>query len=255
MDRSPEVERIARRRRIEKALDAGYRHSPSECLRWLLSSLLNLWGLGEEAAVPEDMQGQIKAAIEAYAEAVVTGEPFEDLLGPVYMDMASNGKKSGLGQFFSPWPIASFMAQIVAHDDPSQPEDRLLTACDPCSGSGVMMLALCNQIFRTGGASALRRWSVTCCDLDSICAQMSAVQLMANCILHQVELGEIIVLRGNSLKPWEAMDVIVHASAPGLPAPSPALEPARLASLAGAARCHPDAMEQMPLFESEELAA
>ncbi len=253
MTTSPEVDRIARRRRIAKALDAGYRHSPSECLRWLLSSLLNLWDLGAEAAVPEDMQDQIKEAIEAYAEAVATGEPFEDILGPVYMDMASNSKKTGLGQFFSPWPIASFMAQIVAHDAPSQPEGRLLTACDPCSGSGVMMLALCNHTFRTGGAAALRRWSVTCCDLDSICAHMSAVQLMANCSLHEVKLGEILVLRGNSLMPWEGMEVIVHASAPGLPAPSPALEPARLASLACAAQCHPDAMEQMPLFE--ELAA
>lgn len=254
MDRSSEVERIARRGRIEKALDAGYRHSPSEMLRWMLSSTLNLWGLGEMAAVPENMQGQIKEAIEAYAEAGATGEPFEDILGPTYMALASNGKKSGLGQFFTPFPIASLMAQMVAHDTPALPADRLITACDPCSGSGVMMLALCNHIC-TGGASELRRWSVTCCDLDAICAQMSAVQLMANCILHQVELGEIVVFRGNSLKPWDSMEVIVHASAPGLSAPSPALEPARLASLAGAARCHPDAREQMALFEFEELAA
>lgn len=242
--------------RITAALDAGYRHSPGEMLRWMLSSIMTLWGLPDWDKPPAEMEAQIATAIDAYADAVAGCEPFEDILGPAYMTMASSGRKDQLGQFFTPWPIAMMMAAMVGHDSGPLPEDRLLTACDPCSGSGVMMLALCNQVLRTQGPSALRCWSITCCDLDSICAAMSTVQLLSNANLHDVQLGEVLVLRGNSLAPWDGLDVVAHAYAPELKqAPPPALQPERLAALAGAARCHPDAREQLSLFDFGEIAA
>lgn len=84
--------------------------------------------------------------------------------------------------------------------------------------------------------------------LDVYCARMMAVQVMANCSVHDLTVGEIVVLRGNSLMPFEEMDTILFASAPGIEV-IPAQAPARRRALAAAAQTHPDVV-QLELFEA-----
>lgn len=229
------------------ALDAGgYRHRPHEMLGYFLSATMSLWGLREWQPVPEDAQLHIGEAIEAYAEIVATQPPFMDVLGPLYMELGSRGARAQLGQYFTPWAIAEMMAKITA--DRPMPEDHgLVRACDPACGSGVMMLAFANEILTSQGPDGLLRLSVTGCDLDVYCARMFAVQAIATCNIHNVQLGECLVYRGNSLGPWEDLDVIIHASAPSVAKEPPALAKERLASLASAAQSHPDVM-QLELF-------
>jgi len=45
---------------------------------------------------------------------------------------------------------------------------------------------------------------------------MMAIQFVANCASHRVEVGEVIVLCGNSLMIDEPKDVVLHASAHGV---------------------------------------
>ena len=74
-----------------------------------------------------------------------------------------------------------------------------------------------------------------------------AVQAIATCNIHDLQLGEVLVLCGNSLRPWQDMDTVVHASAPTVAEQPPAQAPERLAALAHAAQSHPDLI-QLDLF-------
>jgi type I restriction-modification system DNA methylase subunit len=161
------------------------------------------------------------------------------------MDLASHGNRKYLGQFFTPWPIATLMSAMTMDD---HPPDKLIRICEPACGSGVMMLAFVNRALQQWGRDALQRLSVTCCDLDSYCARITAVQLVANCNLHNIQLAEILVLHGNSLLPWEKMDTVIHATSPSCQDVLPAQAPARLQALADAAQASPDAMQQLELF-------
>jgi hypothetical protein len=219
---------------IAKELDDGYRTRPGEMFRAMVSEIMVLWGFPPWMPVQDEVRGKIDRAIAAYDAAIADAEPFTDILGPLYEELASRGGKQLLGQFFTPWPVASMMAEMSNPMSIEVPQDRLLTACDPACGSGVMMLATASVILRRAGAEALRRWSFYGCDLDPICARMMAVQFAANCALHKIVVGEVIVFCGNSLRPADDKQVILHASAPGLLV-APSNAPSRQKLIADAA--------------------
>ena len=95
------------------ALDAGYRHAPHQMLGFFLTRVLSLWGLPAWQPVPEDLEPVIAKAMETYVDVVLSEEPFADVLGPLYMEMASRGGRQQLGQFFTPSGIAEMMASMT----------------------------------------------------------------------------------------------------------------------------------------------
>jgi len=119
-----------------------------------------------------------------------------------------------------------------------------------------MMLSLCRAMYEQSGENGLRQLSVTCVDLDGYCARMSGVQLLCNLYVHDLALGEVIVLRGNSLFPDSGMEVIVHANAKTFPAEelAPALHPKRLDAIRQAA-VSSGVGTQLPIFPDTDEAA
>jgi len=97
-------------------------------------------------------------------------EGFEDPLGALYEQLISKGQK---GQFFTPEPIASFMASIVATDElrPGQ------CVVDPACGSGRMLLAAAkrNRSLRFYGA-----------DIDPLCSKMALVNMLLNSLTGEI---------------------------------------------------------------------
>lgn len=91
-----------------------------------------------------------------------------DPLGDYYEFLASNSKKSALGQFFTPANICDMMAIMVA------PKDWDSTINEPCSGSGRMVLAMNKQV---------KGCYYVCQDLDPMCAKMTAI----NCLMHEIK--------------------------------------------------------------------
>jgi type I restriction-modification system DNA methylase subunit len=90
--------------------------------------------------------------IEAYAvflSDVYPQETYQDIIGTVYMELGVADKKH-FGQFFTPWNVARMMAQMVI----AQPDlnkytpQRPMTICDPCCGSGIMLLAAASVLPR-----------------------------------------------------------------------------------------------------------
>ncbi len=229
------------------ALDVGYRYAPHQMFGYFLTGILALWGLPKWQTVPDDAEPVIAKAIETYADIVRAQEPFDDVLGPLYMELASRGGRSALGQFFTPFPLSSMMAQMTVGDVPPDDSGSLYRVCDPACGSGVMLLAFAQQALRQWGKAALLRLSLTGCDLDPYCARMTAIQAIASCNLHDLQLGEVLVLCGNSLRPWQDMDTVVHASAPSVVEQPPTQAPERLAALAHAAQSRPE-LVQLELF-------
>lgn len=235
---------------LTKTLTHGYRYGVHEMLGWFLSETMVLWGYKPWREVPADAHARIQEAISHYDRAILADEPFKDLLGPLYMELASNGGRQALGQFFTPWPIASMMAQMTIGERAAK--DSLTTMIDPACGSGVMMLASLAHILQRDGAEALLHYSATGIDLDAYCARMMAVQMLANCFVHQVQVGEIIVYCGNSLA-MRDFEVIAHATAPGVTMP-PAAHPERIEQVVRTTNSQPPAKsptraDQLSLFE------
>lgn len=103
-------------------------------------------------------------------------EPFSDMLGNIYEEIAGRGHKSHMGQFFTPDNIAEMMAMMVIAPDAAERQTPMRIA-EPCSGSGVMVLksAKLLQKYRY-----MHKWY--CSDLDMTCVKMTLVQCGLNVI-------------------------------------------------------------------------
>lgn len=101
--------------------------------------------------------------------------PFEDVLGPLYEGINSRYKASAMGQFFTPNPVARFMAQIVI--DPYQAKDQNLNFMEPTCGSGALILAAAEVV-----ADSRQQHLWWAADLDLMCVKMCTIQ----CALHSI---------------------------------------------------------------------
>ncbi len=108
------------------------------------------------------------------------------------------------------------MVRMSDSDTDVPPAGGLKACSDPACGSGVMLLAKANHLLETKGAGELQQWLFHACDIDGICARMVAIQLAANCAIHRVEIGEIIVLQGDTLSASGTKQQILHATSPTL---------------------------------------
>lgn len=94
----------------------------------------------------------------------VQGEEFYDLFGHCYETICSSGKKSSLGQFFTPVEVVRLMAELTM--------DKELTGktiSDPACGSGRGLFIA--HVMCPGN-------TVYGVDIDPLCAKMTALNLM-----------------------------------------------------------------------------
>jgi len=196
------------------ALTSDHSRYPSDWFRAMLSAFKQMVGIEPQAGADDLSQHPTtRKCLDAYAQALASNEPFTDILGACYMDLAGKFKQSGLGQFFTPQNVAVMMASMIGVTRVSQ--DRLTRVMDPACGSGVMLLSYMQVIHRMGQPGELKEFMFAGVDIDPVCADMTAAQVIANCNLHQLEVGEFIVVCGNSLMPWETWRPVVHATAKG----------------------------------------
>jgi len=92
------------------------------------------------------------------------GEEIIDILGDLFQGCISYGENQ---QYFTPMPISRMMAKMTLGDF-EPPTDRIPTVCDPCSGSGRMLLAV---------AEESRRFEFVGIDIDLRCTRMTAINL------------------------------------------------------------------------------
>lgn len=194
-------------------LDCSYRHRPESLFRWALAAILKGFGAPREDLPPEDAREEVGEIIRAYFDTVRHEAPFKDVLGPLYMELASHGCRQALGQFFTPQNVADMMAEMNLHANQPKPRgEGLIRVADPACGSGVMMLSMMRVVMKHSGSDALLGWSFTGIDLDRICADMFAVQGLTNMAVHNINLGEFCVYRGDSLSQSAGLETVVYAT-------------------------------------------
>lgn len=115
---------------------------------------------------------------EALAQVVLIMERTRaDVLGDLLQGAISHGNA---GQYFTPQPVCDLMARLTI-DEAEQDSQEPRTVCDPCCGSGRMLLA----------AAKLRpHWRFVGQDIDLRCVRITALNLALNNLYGWVLWGD-----------------------------------------------------------------
>lgn len=110
---------------------------------------------------------------------------YGDHLGDIYMEL-SGGKKAA-GQYFTPYDVSRFMAEItVGQKDLSG--DKILTFNEPCCGSGGLIIATADAL-NERGFNYTNNAVFVANDIDRNCVLMCYLQMswaaMPAVVLHQ----------------------------------------------------------------------
>lgn len=101
-----------------------------------------------------DEMALFSQALGALVQEMEDRRPFEDLLGPVYMELNSRGGRQLGGEYYTPQNVAHMMADLNLANE--LPEDGPITVHEPACGSGVMVLALAQCLVETHQQSPTR---------------------------------------------------------------------------------------------------
>lgn len=113
--------------------------------------------------------------------SAVEDMPFGDILGELFMRLDVNSVRAG--QFFTPFPIAEFMAKVQFDKDTFMShakEKGSVTVCDPACGSGVMLLAFAKVVHDALGREGTGKLGLYGMDTDIRCVNMCRIQLRLN---------------------------------------------------------------------------
>jgi hypothetical protein len=166
-------------------------------------------------APPEEIRDEVAELVHLYFEAATEGDPFVDILGPVFEEVSSRGGKQMSGQFFTPYDLCRMMAEMQLSDwrPEPKPDGELWAIHEPASGSGAMLLAALAYLAKEHGPGVLRMWRVQAIDVDLTLARTCALQIITNLAALPAAIGELEVLHGDTLR-MEIRNTVVrmHAS-------------------------------------------
>jgi hypothetical protein len=126
----------------------------------------------------QGMEKGMRPLSEALAILIMqASDNYQDILGSVYMALSANHK--WMGQYFTPYPVASMMAEMLLADLVlPTPDGRPIRFHEPCIGSGVLFLAAAEVIERRyPGAIARGEVEFYGQDLDACCVRMARLNL------------------------------------------------------------------------------
>lgn len=196
-----------------------YPEAVRSCLRFLegnamhqlgwyerFTRLLDLWFYGFRRMEKEYMATVKAMGNDAVREAAeLCGEMLHamrdepcDLLGKVYQTYAAHDKR--LGQYFTPDTVASAMAKMSLVDMRPETFSKKGGAVigEPTVGSGVMAIHGLLAVHEEFGDWGTSRTHVVATDLDYVCCQMTALQLLWLSAA-QFPVGLVTVMHGDSL--------------------------------------------------------
>jgi len=95
----------------------------------------------------------------------------QDFLGEIFID--GEFRNTRTAQFFTPFHISQFMAEAAIGE---LPENEICKVCDPCCGSGVMLIASI-AVLKEREFNYQRNAFFLATDIDARCARMAYIQL------------------------------------------------------------------------------
>lgn len=134
---------------------------------------------------------------QAFASLIVQMDrkPLEDPFGDYFEEFLSN---SSNGQFFTPSPVAELMAKLTTVRQVGEKrKDGDARVCDPCCGSGRLLLAAAQQD---------RKQFFVGTDISYTCCLMTIINLCLNSLN-----GEVIHMNALSDSCWHRWCIIVDS--------------------------------------------
>ena len=125
-------------------------------------------------------------------------EPFEDLLGRCYSEIASGFSRDLRGEFYTPKPVSDLMARVTVDVNTVVAAKRPVSVNEPASGSGGMILSLAECFAKAQAVDLLR---VTCQDISKLACDMAYINLTLWGVPARVIWGD--TLRGTVQKTWQ----------------------------------------------------
>lgn len=147
----------------------------------------------------QTIKGYSKDEVLVLAEAfnVLVNEyekhQYEDMLGPIYLELKSEMAKTKRGQFFTPIHIAEFMAKMVLEQPNVTAKIKageLVHVLEPAVGGGQMLLSFFRLVREQG--LPFQAFRATAVDIDRTLCEVAFV----NCTLFGIPLH---VIHGNFL--------------------------------------------------------
>jgi len=189
---------------------------PIETMRAFTNRILSVWGAAEREERAVKLVAVVDELVGLYDETIQAADPWVDLLGPVYTELASPAQISGAGQFFTPPDLADAM---VALQVPTRPEPRdgetLIRVYDPTVGCGGLLLAFARHV-ATHWPERLPDLHLEGGDIVHLAAEIAAIQLVANCNVHGLPVGQVLIRAEGVLGGRSCGRVILKATGPAV---------------------------------------
>ena len=125
----------------------------------------------QERELVADIFGKIFALLSS---VVYDDGVFNDYLGDLFMRCNQGEKQSG--QFFTPYHVSKFMAEITITDDKIK-NGKILTISDCCCGGGGMLIAALDVLKNRYGVNYAHDCFIAAGDIDARCVHMTYLQL------------------------------------------------------------------------------
>lgn len=119
------------------------------------------------------------------------GQGFHDVLGDLFQELVSHGRN---GQFFTPQPVSDMMAAISYGEDLQDGK----TVCDPCCGSGRMLLSM---------AKLNRNLIFYGADNDITCCKMAVLNMVVNTMEGEIAWMNSLSMEHN--KSWHIKRILM----------------------------------------------
>lgn len=116
----------------------------------------------------------------------------QDFLGQVFMFLNLGSQANG--QYFTPYSVSKFMAEINFTKIESFKSNQLITLSEPCCGSGALIIAFA-QTLREHNINYQQNLFVEAIDISEMCFKMTYIQLSLLGIPAKVIQGDSLSLK------------------------------------------------------------
>lgn len=143
-------------------------------------------------------------ASQMYFNLVKQHPPFTDLISMIYEELAiSHGQAKQFGQYFTPIDVSRCIAELAAaHAIKSARKHLPVSICDPCSGSGSLVMAQL-EIIHSQSPDLLQFISVFINDIDEKALRANCLQIMANLGEHRLYLYSVEAVISNIITQYK----------------------------------------------------
>ncbi|OPY64096.1 MAG: N-6 DNA Methylase [Pelotomaculum sp. PtaU1.Bin065] len=133
--------------------------------------IINRYEKKEQVLFPD----MFNCMVDAMEDSITLDGGPTDILGRIFHELELHNKWKG--QFFTPISVCEAMGMMMAGDEQQQiKENGFVTVCEPCVGSGAMILGLAKAM-KSNDMNYCSQMVVTAQDIDIKCVHMAYIQL------------------------------------------------------------------------------